>query len=38
MVYLLKLPDGRLVPCRDAAQALALARLYIAITTGAPAR
>lgn len=34
--YLL-LPDGTVIPCRDANQALLLARVWVAIETGAPA-
>ena len=39
MVYLLDTGDGQpLIVCRDAHQALLLARLMVAYRTGAPAR
>lgn len=34
MPYLLQLPDGTLIPCRDAHQALLLARVFVACETG----
>lgn len=34
---LLEFPDGRRIPCHSAYQAYALARLWVALTTGAPA-
>ena len=37
MRYLLELPDGTRIPCRDAHQALLLARVFVAIETGRPA-
>jgi hypothetical protein len=37
MVYLLELPDGHVIPCVTSGQALALARVFVALTTGQPA-
>lgn len=38
MVYVLDIGNGHPpIPCRDAHQALLLARLWVAFTTGAPA-